>query len=495
MNGRDAVINVKKQSQVPQNDMHLFEEHSSTLPVWWARHELPRTVVYLDAHLDLQRTGDDTLTALKACTNLDDVKALESPHHLEPSTRYAYGIENFLYAAHRLGLIDRLVWVAPPHIPRHYSSELIDYVQQMDGISFDELTSFVKLGGNAIRGTLLGLDITICDYDELDSLDIDTDYYLDIDIDYFVHVPSDRLWIDPAVVIDEVLAQLGRPMLVTISRAVSSGFTPLAFRYVGDYIHCLLAGRGVEFKYYQQLTTAIFDLGNGNLDRGRHLCRQLIDAQPELAAAYYILALASADAAAKKHLLTAASDCDDGYGFDLACEANGLLHRKKPLDPGTLHNLAMTLERLDLENSQRQRAEIALALVYAAAGDIDYARSLLVRETGIYANHEDVLFAISTGQLQDSSKREQNREMLTILSNGVKNATAAQLHLGDLEVADGNYEASLTHYQAAQDAAPAWMLPLRRMLACYQQLGLSDKAAAVEQRIGQRQQRLQNVID
>jgi tetratricopeptide (TPR) repeat protein len=489
------VINVKKQVQVPQDDIHLFEEHSSTLPVWWARHESPRTVVYLDAHLDLQRTGDDTLTALKACTTLDEVRALESPHHLEPSTRYAYGIENFLYAAHRLGLIDRLVWVAPPHIPRHYSSELIDYVQQMDGISFDELTSFVKFGGNAIRGTLFGLDITICDYDELDSMDIGTQYYLDIDIDYFVHVPSDRLWIDPAVVIDEVLAQLGEPMLATISRAVSSGFTPLAFRYVGDYIHSLLAGRNVEFEYYQQLTKAIFDLGNGKLDRGRNVCGQLIDAQSELAAAYYILALATEEAAEKKRLLTATRNCDDAYGFDFTCEASGLLHRKKPLDPGTLHNLATALERLNLENAQLEQAEIALALVYAGAGDIDFARSVMARQTGNYVNHEDLLFAISTRQLQDSSKREQNREMLAILSSGVKNATAAQLHLGDFEFADGNHEAALTHYQAAQEAAPAWMLPLRRMLDSYRQSGLNDKASAVEQLIRQRQQRLQNIID
>ena len=482
------------QTPVPQSDAYLFEEHSSSLPIWWARHESPRTVVYLDAHLDLQRSGDERLAELRACTTLEGVQALESPHHLEPSAEYAYGIENFLYAAHRLGLIDRLVWVAPPHIPRRYSSQLIDYLQQMDGLSFDELTGFESLGGNVMRGSLLGLDITICDYDELDAVDVGSNYYLDIDIDYFVDVPSDRLWIDPATVIDEVLARLGRPELVTISRAVGSGFTPLAFRYVGDYLHARVTGRKDEFDYYRQLTTAIFELANGNFETGRQLCRDSIGAQPGLAAGYYILALATSDPAEKKRLLNSTRGHDEAYGFDLACEASGLLHRNKSLDPGVLRNLVNALENLDLEHSRREQAEIALAQVFAAADDLDFARSLLLRQTGKYANHEDLLFAIATRQLQDASRREQNREMLNHLSRGGKNATTARLYLGDLEFADGNYETALAHFQAAAQAAPAWMLPLRQMLASYRQLGLGDEAAAVEQRIRQRQQRLQNLI-
>ena len=475
--------------------MHLFEEHSSVLPVWWARHESPRTVVYLDAHLDLQKTADDALTALKACTTLDEVRALEAPHHLNPSTRYAYGIENFLYAAHRLGLIDRLVWVAPPHIPRHYSSTLIDYVQQMDGISFDELTSFVKFGGNAMRGTLLGLDITICDYDDLTSLEIDQNFYLDIDIDYFVNVPSDRLWIDPAVVINEVQSQLGRPLVVTISRAVSSGFTPLAFRYVGDYIHSLLSGQDNEYGYYRRLTRAIFDLGDGDIDGGRRVCMELIEEQPHLAAACYIVALVTAEGAKKNQLLAAARNNDSAYDFDITCEAIGLLHRKKSLNSEILHKLATTLEKLDLEGSKREQAEIALAQVFAAAGNIQYAQLLLAKQTGDHANHEDVLLPICARQLRDTGMRKQNRNMLEIVSKGVKNATASQLYLGDLAYADKDFQTALDHYQLAQTAAPAWILPLQRMLSGYQQLDISDKARDMEELIKQRKRRIEEVVE
>ncbi len=479
---------------IQQNYLHLFEEHSSTLPIWWAQHDSPRTVVYLDAHLDLQKTGEDSLAALKACNTLEEIQALETPNHLNPSVRYAFGIENFLYAAHQLKLIDRLVWVAPAHVPRQYSSTLIDYMQQMDGISFDELTSFQMAGRKAQRGTLLGLDIIICDYDDLDSLDIDENFYLDVDIDYFVHVPSDRLWIDPATVINTITAQLGNPSLVTISRGVSSGFVPMAFRFVGDYIYSLLSGQKTDFGYYQKLTSAILNRGDRYIELLQNTCKQLIKDQPELAAAHYILALSTADASEKNHLLYVANCCDNAYGFDLAREAIGLLHRKKSIDTNTLRHLATTLDKLDLEKPQLEQAEVALAKVLSASGNPEYALSLMANQTGDYADHEDVLLSISARQLKNPAKREQNKEMLSSVSNGVKNATIASVYLGDLEFADKHYQAALEHYISAHNRAPAWLLPLEHMLVCYKQLGMSEKASEVEDRIMRRQQHLDQIV-
>ena len=271
-----------------ESNIHIFEEHSSTLPVWWQHHSSPKTIVYLDAHLDLQQISGERMDRLQACSTLEEFKALEAPHHLNLSPTYAYGIENFLYAAHRLGFIERLIWIAPPHIPRHYSPSLIDYMSQMDGLEFDELTGFQPVSKNALHGRLLGLDITICDYDDLEFLDIDPGYYLDIDIDYFIEVPADRLWIDPAIVTDGISGQLGSPSLITISRAVTSGFTPLAYRFVGDYVHDLLSGKDTHVAYYQQLTTALMELGRGELEPGSNRINRLISDQPEMADAYYL---------------------------------------------------------------------------------------------------------------------------------------------------------------------------------------------------------------
>ena len=276
---------------------------------------------------------------------------------------------------------------------------------------------------------------------------------------------------------------------------MTSGFTPLAFRYVGDYIHSLLSGQDSEYGYYQRLTRAIFDLGADDINGGRRICIQLIEEQPHLAAACYILALVSADGTEKKRLLTAARNNDSAYDFDITCEVIGLLHRKKSLNPEILNKLATTLENLDLEGSQREQAEIALAQVFAASGNIRYALSLLAKQAGDYANHEDVLLSICARQLRDPGKRRQNRNMLEIVSKGVKNATTAQLYLGDLAYADKDFQTALDHYLLAQTAAPAWILPLQRMLSSYQQLDISDKARDMEEIIKQRNRLLEEVIE
>lgn len=48
--------------------------------------------------------------------------------------------------------------------------------------------------------------------------------------------------------------------------------TPMAFRFVGDYIRSQLSDEDIEFDYYQKFTTAIANLFEGNPERGRHIC-------------------------------------------------------------------------------------------------------------------------------------------------------------------------------------------------------------------------------
>ena len=148
----------------------IFEEHSSVLPEWWLRQVHARTLVYLDAHLDLQYINRERLSQLEQCTTAQAVKRLEKPHHLLPNRHFSYGIEDFLYPAHRLGMIERLIWVAPPHVQMGNFETALSQLQQMEGILFEELTSFKKTNEGWIKGRLLGLDITICSYLQLDML-------------------------------------------------------------------------------------------------------------------------------------------------------------------------------------------------------------------------------------------------------------------------------------------------------------------------------------
>jgi len=467
--------------------IHLFEEHSSTLPIWWQHRASPRVAVYLDAHLDLQQTDTDKIRMLQKCKTLEQVKALEAPHHLNPATRYAFGIENFLYSASKLNLLERLIWVAPPHIPRCYSPALLEYVQQMDGISFEELTSFVATGTSSLRGQLLGLDITICHYDDLVNLDIGSYYYLDIDIDYFVEVPGDRLWIDPGKVVQDIIGQIGSPCVTTISRAVSSGFTPLQFRFVGDYIYVVLQQDHDACGHYQQLYQAARYIDLNELDKALSLCYEAIEYRPDCAASHYLLALASSDVKQAVAMNAHASELDQSYFFEFSREACGYPNRGRSLSHAQLHKLAIKLETLKLDSEQRALAEVAMAQLYAKAGMLEEALHLLNKQIGDLVNHGDLLLAIAS-KILAGDKPQQARRLLSLVSKHDKNRASATLFLGDLAFCAGDASQALTYYNETHKLAPAWMQPLENQLLCYKVLGETSQVDSTSALISHRKQ-------
>ena len=346
--------------------IHIAEEHSATLAIWWQHRASPKTAVYIDAHLDLQQISDAHIHQLKQCEHRDQLNALEAPHHLNQSDQYAYGIENFLHAAHELKLIDRLIWVVPPHIPRNYSQELLAYIQQMDGIGFEEMMRFQPVGENALRGTLLGLDITLCDYSALEHLALEQDYYLDIDIDYFVKVPEDQLWVDPAIVIQSIIKQLGPPTLASISLAVSSGFTPLSLRFIGDYIESILKQDTSEYQHFQQLINLHTSLAQNQYDQAVSLGQQLIESKPNCAASHFMLskALSASNAPVEQTKIAQqrAAELDSAYIYNLSSEACGFPNRFKPLSINQLNTLVSRLNELDPADSQYTHIAVAQLL-------------------------------------------------------------------------------------------------------------------------------------
>lgn len=467
--------------------VHLFEEHSSTLPVWWQNRARRCTAVYLDAHLDLQKIGDGQLLALENCQSLEQFSALEAPHHLNLNERYAYGIENFLYPASELNLIDRLIWVVPPNIPRSYSAPLLEYIQQMDGISFEELSGFVEDSNGTLRGRLLELDITICEFTDLHTLDISQQYYLDIDIDYFVKVPDDTVWADPGRVVEQVIEQLGNPAIATISRAVTSGHTPLAHRYLGDYVAAILSQDKTATLHFQNLYQATKLIENGQLKQAIALCQQNIDSRPDCAASHFILERAKLQDNESPWQLNSvrATELDDQYAFDVCREASGFPNRHRSLNIEQLRMLTTQLEMLAIESTERALAEIATGLLYASAGMLKQAWQLLQKQSGELINHSDLLLAIARGILA-SNEPQKAKQLLELALKDIKTRTTATLFLGDLAFRAGDAQQALEYYQLASKYAPAWMLPLEQQLLCFEQLGETEELDKLSERIEER---------
>ena len=448
--------------------VHLFEEHSSSLPVWWQARQTPHTLVYLDAHLDLQQLAESQLEALTAARTLDQIKALEAPNHLNPSPRFAFGIENFLCAAQHLNLIKRLIWVTPPHIPRHYSTQILAYIQQMDGVTFEELSSFKPLGDGALRGQLLGLDITLCDYRALHSLNLEHDYYLDIDIDYFITVPQDRLWIDPKTVMTHIRQQLGEPRLATISRAVDSGFTPLPMRFIADYCAALIKQNGPDSDHFNQLYNALILIEQRQTEKAQQQAQQAAQSRPDCAASQFILGIALQHTGQPREAANArerAASLDSHYGFELGRAASGFPNRHRDIDNTQLEAL-----RAQLNSYSDAPARVALALLLAGQGALTPASQLLQSLQGDFKNHATLALEIARGILA-SATPSGARPLLELAASARQTRTTANMLLGDLADEEQNTRLALHHYTLAGEFAPAWDLPLQQQLRCYKKLG------------------------
>ncbi len=470
-------------------DVHLFEEHSASLPAWWSHPRANRTLVYLDAHLDLQQTREDGIDRLRQCRTLQDVRALESPHHLNPSERYAFGIEDFLHPASRLGLVGRLVWVAPPHVPRRYSRSLIEITQQMDGVEFGELAGFAPAADDALRGSLLGLDITICGYEQLATLDIGT-YDLDIDTDYFVEVPADRLWVDPRRVVDAVVEQLGPPSMATVSRAVTSAFMPLACRFVGDYVRAVLEGDDEGCEHGARL----FTVATATVDRkgAREACERARRARPDCPHTQYLAARLCDDPARARDLRSAAAAIDDGYRVDLSRDASAFPHRRLRLGKTALAGLAAALPS-EVDEQRRALAELAVARLLAAAGRLDAAEALARRARGELADHGDLALAIARGHLAAGSAARALPWIETAHKRH-KTRTVAAMMRGDLALGAGRARDALSCYEEAAVRAPAWQLPLRRRRDALRTLGDHAGAGALDKEIAHRQEIMDQLV-
>ena len=230
------------------------------------------------------------------------------------------------------------MWVRPPHVRVDHSRQVLSYAQQMDGVTFDELCAFRRSASGCYEGTLLGLPLTICAFEQLPMLDIPARSLLDIDTDYFLALPEDRIWIEPAAVV----AALGRgvidPEFTSIARSVGSGFLPLRYRYIADWVSALWTGDAVSASHFASLFRADRALRSGEpADAARALAAEL-EAFPDCPATHYLLALTSTDTAGEVSAARAAA-LDAAYRHDPARIASETVNRRLATPIGALETL------------------------------------------------------------------------------------------------------------------------------------------------------------
>lgn len=459
----------------------VFEEHSSSLVNWWRERTYPRTVIYLDAHLDLQYVNKDRLSRLEACTSAEQVEALAKPHHLCPDRHFSYSLENFLYPAAKLGLIDRLVWVAPPHVRTGYSAENFDRLCQTDGVRPEELAMCKKGAGEWIEGRMLGLDVTICDYRQLGQIPLPADGLIDIDIDYFVAVPGDEPWINPRAVFDALLALPVTPPFVTVARSVDSGFTPLRYRFFADYLAALWEGRHGDSEHYDRLYHLDRRLRAGEREAVLADCRQEAERYPECAATSHLLSLAEPDAGQAAAWQARAAAFSSAYGPNLLRSACEIRSRRLSVNLDEVILLHKRADDASLGSQQRGLAEVEFGLIYSAFGRLERATDCYRRATGPGREHPELALEIAKLLVNTGQANSAIALLHTALQDD-KTRTVAHLFLAQIDAARGLLEQSRQHLDQAIEAAPAWRQLIDLLASVHQQLGNAEQAQALRER-------------
>jgi len=194
-----------------------MEDHSQAYFAWkkaglgqcWCWH--------VDAHLDIGRDGLDeaALTALEP--------ALEVLPDLTGNAYVPWGglnCGNYLYAAIRHGLVNRLSWVIPPDLPQ---GKLLPWARtHLNGwldLTVEESVGLCDAGGY-IEGTLLGIPFQLGTAERLPTPD--QPVLLDIDLDYFLDLRG-QVWQEPDAAFPDSL-------YTTVAYSVLGGYTPTAER-------------------------------------------------------------------------------------------------------------------------------------------------------------------------------------------------------------------------------------------------------------------------
>lgn len=447
----------------------IFEEHSSVLPEWKRRGVQHTTLVYLDAHLDLQLVSEPRLKKLESCVTAGEVARLEKPHYLIPDEGYSYSIEDFLYPAHRLGMVDRLIWVCPGEKTPDLSSVLKRALQFLEGIPLEDLASFKQVG-NHLEADLLGLPVVICSYKDLESLPIPSRALIDIDIDYFISTRNDRPWIDPSRVFQTLNKVPLNSGFVTLTRSVSSGFTPLRYRFIADYLATLFRADAKSIEHYSRLYQLDQMAQQGDAGAALKGCITEAASFPECAATHHLISVCEQDVERAAQARHRAESLCAGYSPSVLRSACEVINRTRKFDLPTLEQLECRLEHESVAPDELALANLVVGVIAGQLGQLrktfKYHLSCK-RATGrqprlnstlgqllLEAGHTRRAIAFYRAALEDDNTRPR-----------------AFLQLGALYLRHEDFDLARESLLKACEMLPAFREPVRLLAHLYQRTG------------------------
>ncbi|NEP77281.1 MAG: hypothetical protein F6K39_03305 [Okeania sp. SIO3B3] len=452
----------------------ITEEHSSQLHVWHKLGLNHATLIYLDAHLDLQHISESRIAKLKQCQTTEEIANLEKPHHMVPDQGYSYGIEDFLYAAYHLGMIDHVIWVHPlPEDEKNNPMDSIRMLQNLQGFSFNDLTSF-EIIDNYVEANLLGLKVTICGYQDLSKLTLPENTFIDIDIDYFIALPQDRPGIDPKIVFNALKSLPLTYDTVTFTRSVTSGYMPLRYRFIADYMTALWQENQPEADHYSRIYQLDQMAQDGKLKEAKEGCLQELIDFPQCPVTYYLLSLCEDNPELAREYRQIAGDILPQYKPNVLRSTNAIMSRELNFDKETLVSLEKRLETEPLDAGETQLSHFSLGLLYSSLNDLNGAlkhyQACQTIKKGIYPQ-----LSLSIGAL--SLQKGQEAEAIPYLENALNDESTepeAYTFLGHIYFKEAKYNLALDNLLMAKELLPGSKKPVKLLAQTYKELGDED---------------------
>ncbi len=449
----------------------ITEEHSSQLHVWHQLGWKNVTLIYFDAHLDFQHISDSRIEKLQQCHTTAEIAQLEKPHHMIPDKGYSYSIEDFLFAAHRLGILEHVIWVMPtsndqPQNPMNS----IRMLQNRDGFGLKDFTSF-DIVGNTVTATPLGLKLTICGYQDLQNIKLPQNTFIDIDIDYFIALPQDRPWIDPKVIFDYLKSLAIESDIVTFTRSVSSGYMPLRYRFIADYLAALWREDILEIEHFSRLYALDQQAQNNEVEAAKAGCFEELEHFPKCAATYYLLSLCETEPEkAVEYELLAGEFCHS-YCSNLLSSTNAILSRNLKYDKTTLNKLEEQLIKTQIDIKEKQLTHYTLGLLYSTLGDksqsLKHYQFCQDIQPGDYPQ-----LSLAIGALFCKSKDYDSAvSFLNLALNDESTKANAHTTLGKIYLGTGNYQLAHEHLILATQMLPSSKKAAKLLADLYKQTG------------------------
>jgi len=164
----------------PVNDIGIVEDHSEALVRWLNKGVREAVLINIDTHDDIRFISEENIQRIKWLVEKEIWRELEK--YRDTGYQRLYGIGNFIYAAARLGIVNRVFWIIPfDYLKRDNASELLTNMLYTYRFFPVDISTF-QLKDGCFNGTVRGIPFSICDLESLPVMNkpvlisIDADY-------------------------------------------------------------------------------------------------------------------------------------------------------------------------------------------------------------------------------------------------------------------------------------------------------------------------------